>query len=224
MNDRFVIKMAVLCREMIFVVVLTLIVVALLWYVSRLMENLEKRAPSPPGVKEKPGEPTDTDAGERVPTTEDQPPPITTTDEDQPFVPTSRDDDVEVNVERGPMGCPTTKLFYGYHCELGDDLEFERIKGKTFRRFHVGAPKKILGWGKEQLKACAKECKSRDGCKGFSVRSSGLGEAASHYCTFHARVNVTKDGPQYKSFCLDELDSCGAVDDVTTSRDDDFWA
>ena len=126
-----------------------------------------------------------------------------------------------VRVERGPEGCPTTKGFLEQVCTM-DGVTFERMKGVTFRRYTARDPMVTEGWGPDELKTCIDMCKEDDDCKGVSVRSEGFGENSRHHCTFHTNLDSTKDGAQYRSYCLDDVEKCSG-EDIVTDQDSQYW-
>lgn len=142
-------------------------------------------------------------------------------DEQDQSTSTSTSTSTNVSVERGPEGCPTTKGFLEQVCAM-DGVTFERLKGASFRRYPARDPMVVEGWGPDALKSCIDACKEDDDCKGVSVRSEGLGESSSHHCTFHTNLNLRRTGPQYRSYCLDDVEQCSG-DDIVTDQDSQYW-
>jgi len=103
-----------------------------------------------------------------------------------------------------------------------DGVTFERVKGVTFRRHPAREPMVTEGWGPDELKTCIDMCKEDDDCKGVSVRSEGFGENSRHHCTFHTNLDSTKDGAQYRSYCLDDVEKCSG-EDIVTDQDSQYW-
>ena len=133
----------------------------------------------------------------------------------------SQSTSASVRVERGPEGCPTTKGFLEQVCTM-DGVTFERMKGVTFRRYTARDPMVTEGWGPDELKTCIDMCKEDDDCKGVSVRSEGFGENSRHHCTFHTNLDSTKNGAQYRSYCLDDVEKCSG-EDIVTDQDSQYW-
>lgn len=127
----------------------------------------------------------------------------------------------EVNVERGPEGCPTTKGFLEQVCELGE-VKFERKKGLGFRRNHAADELELEGWGTEQVQTCIDTCAQTEGCVGVSVRSEGIGENSKHHCTFHTNLESKVEGAEYRAYCLSDLTPCEGAD-IETEQDGEFW-